>query len=112
MHNKVYIIGLEEFRRMLDETKRPGLGSTTARLFPGLPGKKEVVGGAGFERDMRQVAGMIDAMTPDERRQPGLIHRKRCKRIAVGAGVEPGDVMKLVNDFAAMQEVMRRIGRM
>jgi hypothetical protein len=103
--------GLDEFRRMLEETRKLAPLSTIVGSVPGLGSVKEVLRDADAEKEMRRLAAIIDSMTPNERRQPDLIERKRGKRIAVGAGVDLGDVTKLIKEFGAMQNVMRRLRR-
>jgi len=50
----------------------------------------------------RRFFGMIDSMTPEERRNPGVIDQSRRRRIAVGSGVEPHAVNDLVKQFDGM----------
>jgi signal recognition particle subunit SRP54 len=63
--------------------------------------------------EIRRLNGIIDAMTPDERRNPaGIVNRGRRFRIAVGAGVAPSEVRQLVRQFVGMIEMMRKLRRM
>jgi signal recognition particle subunit SRP54 len=51
--------------------------------------------------------GIIDSMTPEEKRNPTkVIDQGRRRRIAAGAGVEPHEVNDLVKQFDAMAQVM------
>jgi signal recognition particle subunit SRP54 len=45
------------------------------------------------------MVGIIDSMTPEERRDPGMIQVSRRQRIASGAGVQPKQVSELVKQF-------------
>jgi signal recognition particle subunit SRP54 len=57
---------------------------------------------------MRRLFGIIDSMTPAERRQPSrLIDQARRRRIAAGAGVEPAEVSDLVKQFDGMAAMMK-----
>jgi len=101
---------LSDLRKVLEQAQRAGWLDEMPILGLGpVLDNSDWLRDAQVGIDARRVCGMIDSMTPGERRQPGLLDPKRCKRIAVGAGVEPRDVMKLVKDFGAMKEVMRRI---
>jgi signal recognition particle subunit SRP54 len=50
---------------------------------------------------------MILSMTPEERQDPTIIGGSRRKRIAMGSGVQPHDVNKLLNHFQQMQKLMK-----
>ena len=65
------------------------------------------------EDDMRRLVGIIDSMTPDERRNPSkVIDQSRRRRIAAGAGVEPHEVNELVKQFDGMADMMKRMSGM
>jgi signal recognition particle subunit SRP54 len=60
------------------------------------------------ERDVRRKEGIINSMTPLERRKPELIKANRKRRIATGAGVQVQEVNRLLNQFEQMQGMMKR----
>ena len=64
-------------------------------------------GQTGDERQMRRVEGIIDSMTPAERRRPELIKASRKRRIAAGAGVPVQEVNRLLKQFEQMQKMMK-----
>jgi signal recognition particle subunit SRP54 len=53
--------------------------------------------------------GIIDAMTPDERRRPAIIAASRKRRIAAGAGVQVQEVNRLLKQFMQMEKVMKKM---
>jgi signal recognition particle subunit SRP54 len=61
------------------------------------------------EGEMERFFGMIDSMTPDERRNPRVIDQSRRRRIAAGSGVEPHDVNELVKQFDGMASLMKEM---
>ena len=61
------------------------------------------------EGEMDRLFGMIDSMTPDERRNPRVIDQSRRRRIAAGAGVEPHEVNDLVKQFDGMATLMKEM---
>jgi signal recognition particle subunit SRP54 len=61
------------------------------------------------ERDVRRMEGIINAMTPAERRKPEIIKASRKRRIALGAGVQVQEVNRLLNQFEQMQGMMKKI---
>ena len=62
-------------------------------------------------RSVRRTLGIIDSMTPFERRKPELIKASRKKRIAAGAGVPVQEVNRLLKQFEQSQEMMKRMKR-
>jgi signal recognition particle subunit SRP54 len=61
------------------------------------------------ERDVRRMEGMINAMTPLERRKPELIKASRKRRIATGSGVQVQEVNRMLNQFEQMQTMMKKM---
>ena len=72
-----------------------------------------MLGDVDAEKDMRRLVGIIDSMTPDERRNPSkVVDQSRRRRIAAGAGVEPHEVNELVKQFDGMADMMKRMSGM
>ncbi len=53
--------------------------------------------------------GIIDSMTPGERRRPAIIAASRKRRIAAGAGVHVQEVNRLLKQFMQMEKVMKKM---
>ena len=101
---------LDEFRSMLERSKKPSGFAKLVNLIPIVRRVIQLDGDGDAEADMRRLRGIIDAMTSDERRDPsGLINQPRLRRIAAGAGVEAAEVNALVKQFHAMAEMMKRM---
>jgi len=67
-----------------------------------------MLGGGDLEKDMNRLFGIIDSMTPDERRNPSrIVDQARRRRIATGAGVELHEVSDLVKQFDGMASMMK-----
>jgi signal recognition particle subunit SRP54 len=65
------------------------------------------------EQDFRRLVGIIDSMTPAERRNPTkYVDQSRRRRIAAGAGVEPHEVNELVKQFDVMAGMMKKMSTM
>jgi signal recognition particle subunit SRP54 len=104
---------LEDFRGMLDQTRKLGPIQKIMGMIPGLSGMQDQLDGEEAELEMRRLRGVIDAMTPEERRNPSrLIDQSRRRRIAAGAGVEPHVVSDLVKQFDGMSDLMKRMSGM
>jgi len=61
------------------------------------------------EGSIRRQIGIINSMTPDERRRPAIIAASRKRRIAAGAGVPVQEVNRLLKQFQQMEKVMRKM---
>lgn len=103
---------LADFRNLLNQTRRLGPLNKIMSLIPGLGGMADMVGDADAEAQMRHIGGIIDAMTPDERRNPKLIDQSRRRRIAAGAGVQPHEVNELIKQFEPMAAMMKQMSSM
>jgi signal recognition particle subunit SRP54 len=104
---------LDDFRRMMHQANRLGPLGKVMKLIPGMGELTKLMGDSDHEGEMRRLGGMIDAMTPDERRNPSrLIDQSRRRRIAAGAGVEPAEVNALVKQFDAMADMMKAMTSM
>ena len=55
--------------------------------------------------------GIIDSMTPRERRRPEMIDGSRKRRIAAGAGVQLPEVNRLLKQFDHMQKTMKKMAK-
>jgi signal recognition particle subunit SRP54 len=98
---------LEDFRKQLSQIGRLGPLQKVMGLIPGMSSLTEAMGDVDPEEDMKRLFGIIDSMTPDERRTPSkTIDQSRRRRIAAGAGVEPHEVNELVKQFDVMAQMM------
>jgi signal recognition particle subunit SRP54 len=99
---------LDDFKKMLLQTRRLGPLGKVLGMIPGMGGMQEMLGGADLEKDMNRLFGIIDSMTPDERRNPArIVDQQRRRRIAAGSGVEPHEVSDLVKQFDGMSAMMK-----
>lgn len=71
----------------------------------------ESLAGQVDQRAIRRQIGIIDAMTPAERRFPKIINGSRRQRIAAGAGVQVPEVNRLLRQYEQMQKVMKRFAK-
>ena len=101
---------LDDFKKMLGQTKKLGPMNKVMSLIPGMGKLTDMVGDADVEKDMKRLGGIIDSMTSEERRNPSkVIDQSRRRRIAAGAGVEPHEVNELVKQFEPMADMMKQM---
>jgi len=99
---------LDDFKKMLTQTRRLGPLGKVMGMIPGMGGMQDMLGNADLEKDMNRLFGIIDSMTADERRNPSrVIDQSRRRRIAAGAGVPPNEVNDLVKQFDGMAGLMK-----
>jgi signal recognition particle subunit SRP54 len=97
-----------DLREQLAEFSRMG---GMAALAGKLPAKMLPAGAAAQvdETSIRRQIGIIDSMTPAERRRPAIIAASRKRRIAAGAGVPVQEVNRLLKQFLQMEKVMKQM---
>jgi len=61
------------------------------------------------DKSVGRMEGIINSMTPSERRNPLLIKASRKRRIAAGAGVQVQEVNRLLAQFEQMQDMMKKM---
>ncbi len=98
---------LEDFKQQIVQMKKMG---GVASLMDKLPA--QLVGQIDpaklqDEKQFRRIEGIINAMTPAERRRPEILKASRKRRIAAGAGVPVQAVNQLLNQFEQMQKMMK-----
>jgi signal recognition particle subunit SRP54 len=59
------------------------------------------------DAELRRAEAIILSMTPEERRNPAIIHGSRRLRIANGSGSTASDVNGLLKDFEGARKMMR-----
>jgi len=100
---------LDDFRKQLAQMAKPGIMQKMMGMLPGMGELNKMMGEADTEKDMRRLFGIIDSMTPAERRDPKVINQDRRTRIANGAGVQATEVNQLVKQFDGMASVMKQM---
>ncbi len=104
---------LDDFRKMMGQTRKLGPLSTVMKMIPGMGELSKMMSGVDVESDMQRLFGIIDSMTPDERRNPSrTVDQSRRRRIAAGAGVEPHEVNELVKQFDGMAAMVKQTANM
>ena len=98
---------LDDFKGLLEKVAKPGLMGKMMGLLPGMGQLREAMDSDEAAGGIRQTIGAINAMTPEERRNPKLIDPSRRARIAKGAGVQSPLITQLVKQFEMMKPMMQ-----
>ncbi len=105
---------LEDFLSQLQQMKNMGglanlMDKLPAEMTAKMSAKTGQVDMDKAEKDIKRKEGIIQSMTPLERRKPDLIKATRKKRIAMGSGVHVQEVNRLLNEFEQMQGMMKKM---
>jgi signal recognition particle subunit SRP54 len=101
---------LNDFLAQIQQMKQMGgLSSLMDKLPTQMAAKAGQMDMERVEKDVRRKEGIINSMTPLERKKPEIIKATRKRRIAAGAGVQVQDVNRLLKEFEQMQEMMKKM---
>src|SRR5688572_8029279 len=95
---------LEDFLSQMQQVKKMGSMQSIIGMMPGMSG---VNIGDDAEKQMKRTEAIIQSMTVQERRKPGILNGNRRIRIANGAGVKVVEVNQLMKQFEQMQKLMK-----
>ncbi|HQY30072.1 MAG TPA: signal recognition particle protein [Thermomicrobiales bacterium] len=103
---------LDDFLDQLQKIKKMGPLNQILEMIPGIGSQLRQAKAQISDDDYKQVESIIQSMTPYERAHPDKIDFSRRKRIAKGAGRNPGDVSALIKQFEEMQRMMKQFTKM
>ncbi|MBN1153723.1 signal recognition particle protein [candidate division KSB1 bacterium] len=100
----------EDFYDQIQQIKNMGPLDQLMKMIPGL--KSSMLKGMSFDdRSFSKIEAIINSMTAEERRRPGIINGSRRKRIAGGSGTTVQDVNQLLKQFQMMQKMMKNMNK-
>ena len=103
-------LSLEDYREQLRQLLNMGGLEQLLDKMPGL--KPEQLAAAKFDpKQFKRQIGIIDSMTPAERRRPDLIDGSRKRRIAAGAGLPVQDVSRLLKQHWQLAKTMKQLAK-
>ena len=103
---------LEDFKaQMLQMRKMGGVGALMDKMPAQLANMASGVNSQVGDKAMSRIEGIINSMTPQERRKPDLLKASRKRRIAAGAGVQVQEVNRLLHQFEEMQKMMKMFSK-
>lgn len=103
---------LEDFKsQMMQMQKMGGMASLMDKMPSQISGMAQKINTDDVDKSLRRLEGIINSMTPEERRKPELIKATRKKRIAAGSGVQVQEVNRLLNQFEETQKMMKMFSK-
>ncbi len=100
---------LNDFKAQITQMKSIGVSGLIDKLPAQFQEAASHVKDADVNKQMRRTEGIINSMTPKERRNPDLIKASRKKRIAAGAGVTVQEVNRLLKQFEQTRDMMKKM---
>ena len=97
----------EQFEQMQNMGGMAGL----IDKMPGMSGMSEKIKDKVNDKEMGRMIGIINSMTPKERRFPDIIKGSRKRRIALGSGLQVQDVNRLMKQQLQMKKMMKKMGK-
>ena len=100
---------LNDYRMQINQMRQMGGLSNLIDKLPAQMAQAAQKADMGLaEKQVRRAQGIIDSMTPEERRKPELLKASRKRRIAAGAGVQVQEVNRMLAQFEQMQGMMKQ----
>jgi len=101
---------LSDLRDQLSQLqKMGGMSALLDKLPAQMQANAAAAAGAVDAKTLKRQMGIIDSMTPRERRRPEMIDGSRKRRIAAGSGVPLPEVNRLLKQFDHMQKTMKKM---
>ena len=91
--------------------KMGGMGALMDKMPAQMSGMAAKMNPDDADKAIRRIEGIINSMTPLERRKPELIKATRKKRIADGSGVQVQEVNRLLKQFEETQKMMKMFAK-
>ena len=99
---------LDDFKAQMSQMRKMGgVGALMDKMPAQMAGMAGQMSGEAGDKAIRRIEGIINSMTPLERRKPDIIKATRKRRIAAGAGVQVQEVNRLLNQFEEVQKMMK-----
>jgi signal recognition particle subunit SRP54 len=103
---------LSDLRDQLSQLQNMGGMSAVLDKLPAqLQANASAAAAAINPKVLKRQMGIIDSMTPRERRRPDIIDGSRKRRIAAGAGVQLPEVNRLLKQFDQMQKTLKKVAK-
>src|SRR5688500_5290924 len=99
---------LNDFLNSMRQIQKMGPLEGLLKMLPGV-NTKALKQMKSDPKRMKHVEAIVLSMTPEERKNPGIINGSRRLRIAKGAGRPISDVNRLLDQFREMQKMMKKM---
>ena len=103
---------LDDFKAQMSQMRKMGgMGALMDKMPAQMAGMAAKMNPDDADKSIRRIEGIINSMTPLERRKPEVIKATRKKRIADGSGVQVQEVNRLLKQFEETQKMMKMFSK-
>ena len=103
---------LDDFKSQMSQMRKMGgMGALMDKMPSQMAGMAAKMNPNDADKAVRRIEGIINSMTPLERRKPELIKATRKKRIADGSGVQVQEVNRVLKQFEETQKMMKMFSK-
>jgi len=102
---------LEDFKDQLMQVRKMGSLSDILKMIPGMGKIKHMKDLEIDDHEFVRIEAIINSMTPQERRQHGIINGSRRRRIALGSGTRIQDVNSLLKNYTQMLKMLKKFNQ-
>lgn len=103
---------LEDFKSQMQQMRNMGgVGAMMDKMPAQMANMASGISSEAGDKALVRIEGIINSMTPTERRKPELLKASRKRRIAAGSGVQVQEVNRLLKQFEEMQKMMKMISK-
>ena len=103
---------LNDFLTAMRQIEKLGPLEGLLKMLPGVNTKMLKQVKAADPKRMKHVEAIVLSMTPDERKNPGVMNGSRRARVARGSGRPVSEVNRLLEQFREMQKMMKKAAAM
>jgi signal recognition particle subunit SRP54 len=100
---------LEDFVEQLRRLRSLGPLEQVVSMIPGMSRMKGI---QPDERDLARIEAIINSMTVEERRKPGMVDGSRRRRVARGSGTTVQEVNDLLKQFKQVKKMMKNLTKL
>lgn len=101
-------LDFEDFLEQMEQVQKMGPLNKVIEMIPGMGQVKDQLGDMDMNnKEIAKTKAIVQSMTIEERRNPGILNASRKKRIARGSGTSVQDVNRLIKQFGEMKKMMK-----
>ncbi|MEG2984928.1 MAG: signal recognition particle protein [Peptostreptococcaceae bacterium] len=101
-------LDFEDFLEQMEQIQKMGPLNKVIEMIPGMGQVKDQLGDMDMNnKEIVKTKAIVQSMTIEERRNPGILNASRKKRIARGSGTSVQDVNRLIKQFGEMKKMMK-----
>ena len=100
-----------DFLAQMEQMKKLGSMKSIMGMIPGMGNMAKQLGDMDLENsdEVKQIKALVSSMTEKERENPDLLNNMRKRRLAMGAGLEPMHVNRVLKQFKNAAKMAKKM---